>query len=238
MLPVWIGAAGLASATIAGYHAIWPTSQAYGRTFIGTPGKGKYLALTFDDGPNDPHTLDLLQVLARHRVQATFFLIGKYVRQRPDIVQQIISGGHEIGNHTYSHPNLVFVGSERLRLELNECRMALADAGVTMQSKQLFRPPFGARRPSTLRIARAMDYVPVMWSVTAYDWKRTTAERVEAHIRRQTTGGDVILLHDGGHRHMGADRKHTVVATERIIRRYQDEGFAFVRVSDLREHES
>lgn len=235
MLPLWIGAAGVASAIVASYHAISPTSQVYGPTFIGTPGKGKQLALTYDDGPNDPHTLDLLNVLARHNVKATFFLIGKYVRQRPDIVQQIIAAGHDIGNHTYSHPNLIFLSDERLRLELNECRMALADAGVRIHGKQLFRPPFGARRPSTLRIARALDYEPIMWSVMAYDWQRTTSERVEAHIRRQTTGGDVILLHDGGHRHMGADRKHTVRATENIIRHYSDAGFAFLKVRDFLE---
>jgi peptidoglycan/xylan/chitin deacetylase (PgdA/CDA1 family) len=236
MLPLVIGTAGLAGAVTAGYHAFAPRSHLYGKTFIGTPGVGRKLALTYDDGPNDPDTLTLLEVLAKHGVKATFFLIGKHVRQRPDIVQRIVVGGHAIGNHTYHHPNLIFASERTLRLELNECTMALADAGAPAslhEGKRLFRPPFGARKPETLRVARELGFAPILWSVTCYDWKKTTADRVEAHARRQIKGGDVILMHDGGHKRIGTDRKHTVEATERILARYQAEGFEFVRVGEM-----
>src|SRR5258708_33444357 len=106
MLPLAIGAAALGGLGYAGYHSLAWRSQLYGHTFLGTPGQGRKLALTYDDGPNDPDTLLLLDVLAKHNVKATFFLIGNYVQQRRAIVRRIVTEGHEIGNHTFSHPNL------------------------------------------------------------------------------------------------------------------------------------
>src|SRR4051812_10062814 len=96
--------AGISGGVAAGYHTMSPTSQLYGRTFLGEGRGSKRLALTFDDGPNDPHTRQLLDVLAKHQVKATFFVIGKFVKQRPDIVRAVVDAGHVIGNHTYSHP--------------------------------------------------------------------------------------------------------------------------------------
>lgn len=231
MLPLITGAAALAAAAIAGYHTMAPRSQMFGETFIGTPGVGKKLALTYDDGPNDPHTLRLLDVLAKHEVKATFFVIGQYVRQRPDILLRVVAEGHEVGNHTFTHPVLSLCDAGNVKGELALCNEALTNASRT--DAKLFRPPFGARRPATLRIAREMGYVPVMWSVTCYDWKATSAEQVEAHAVRQIKGGDVILLHDGSHKQMGANRAHTVEATDRIIRRYKDQGFEFVTISQM-----
>src|SRR3954468_18179131 len=121
MLPAVIATASLATAAFAGYHSLAWRSQLYGRTFIGAPGHGRKLALTYDDGPNDPDTPLLLDVLAKHNVKATFFLIGKYVHQRPDIVHRIAVEGHLIGNHTFSHPNLIVTSDAALRNELHSC---------------------------------------------------------------------------------------------------------------------
>ena len=96
-----------AVAVAAGYQSMAPTAQWYGRTFIGLPRGSKQIALTYDDGPNDPHTLHLLEVLAKHEAHATFFLIGRYVRQRPDIAREIAKCGHVIGNHTFNHADLM-----------------------------------------------------------------------------------------------------------------------------------
>ncbi len=230
MLPFLVGGA-VVAATFTAYHSMAPRSQVFGETFIGTPGQGKQLALTYDDGPNDPYTLQLLDVLAKHDVKATFFVIGSFAEQRPDIVRRMVAEGHEIGNHTFMHPVLSLCDGDNVKHELTRCEKALKGAGV--ENVKLFRPPFGARRPGTLRVARAMGYVPVMWSVTCYDWKATTADLVEAHAVRGITGGDVILLHDGGHKRMGTDRSHTVEATERIIRRYKEQGFEFVTVGGM-----
>jgi peptidoglycan-N-acetylglucosamine deacetylase len=221
----WIaGAAGVAAASVASYGALAPESELFGKTLHRLADR-KQLALTFDDGPNDPHTLNLLDVLAKHEVKATFFLIGKHVAAKPEIVRRIAAAGHVIGNHTYTHPNLLFCSEGRIRRELSGCEKALQDS-VGEHSK-LFRPPFGARRPAVLKVARDMGLTTVCWSVTCYDWRPTTAERVERHAARQVSGGDIILLHDGGHTAMGADRGHTVAATAALIARYKDEGFSF-----------
>ena len=219
-----------AAASYAGYATMAPRSQLYGRTLTHGPDPNQ-LALTYDDGPNDPHTLRLLDVLAKHEARATFFLIGKYVRQRPEIARAVRAAGHEIGNHTYSHPNLIFVSAARLRQELEDCNKALEDAlGVT---PQLFRPPFGGRRPSVLRIARSFGFQTVMWSVSSDDWKADSADFILAKVAPGLKSGraEVVLMHDGGHLAFGADRSHTVEATRRLLECLP--GKRFVSVSAL-----
>jgi peptidoglycan/xylan/chitin deacetylase (PgdA/CDA1 family) len=228
-------AATAAAASYAGYATMAPTSQLYGRTL--THGRDSMqMALTFDDGPNDPHTLRLLDVLAKHQATATFFLIGKFVRQRPEIARAIQAAGHTIGNHTYNHPNLIFVSAVRLRRELEDCRKALEDA--IGAPAPLFRPPFGGRRPNVLRTARSLGLEPVMWSVTAYDWDAKSVEaivrnvvtRVGSRGRRQS---EIVLLHDGSHLGFGADRSHTVDATRILLENYSAQGKKFVSVQEL-----
>lgn len=231
MIRYLVGLAALGGATALGYQAMSPTGQWYGRTFIGLARGSKKLSLTYDDGPNDPHTMRLLEVLDRHHVRATFFLIGQFVRQRPEIARAVAKAGHVIGNHTFTHPNLIFSSSRQTRVELEACERALTDA--VGEHSRLFRPPFGGRRPATLRIARSMGLESVMWNVTCYDWKTTSPDYVESKATRQIRGGDVILLHDGGHRGIGADRAHTVAATDRIITRYKAQGYEFVTVSEM-----
>ena len=101
------------------------------------------------------------------------------------------------------------------------------------EHSRLFRPPFGGRRPATIRIARELGLKTVMWNVTGYDWNAPPAALIEKQVARQIRGGDVILLHDGGHFALGADRSQTVIATENLIRRYKDEGYKFVTAEGL-----
>jgi len=246
MLPALIGLAAAAAASTAGYQSMSPRGQWYGRTFIGLGHGSKQIALTYDDGPNDPHTLKLLEVLAKHDAHATFFMIGRYVRQRPDIAREVARAGHAVGNHTFTHPLLIFKSAAETRRQLLDCRQALED--VVGKHSDLFRPPFGGRRPATLRIARELGLETIMWSVTGYDWNAPPAAEIERKVARQIRGprrarfwpagvemrgGDVILLHDGGHRAMGADRAQTVIATDTLIRRYKDEGYDFVTVAEM-----
>ena len=227
MLPALLGlATAAAAASAAGYQTMAPTGQWYGRTFFAGARGSKQIALTYDDGPNDPHTLKLLEVLSKHDVRATFFMMGRYVRRRPDIARAVAQAGHVIGNHTFSHPLLIFKSAAQTRTQLADCRQALQDA--IGEHSNLFRPPFGGRRPATLRIARELALRTVMWNVTGYDWDAPPAAVIEQKIVRQMRGGDVILLHDGGYRAMGADRGQTVIATENLIRRYRDQGYEFV----------
>ncbi len=211
-----------------------PGAQLYGRTVTHGDDPGQ-MALTYDDGPNDPHTLRLLELLAKHNARATFFLIGRYVRQRPDIARAIQAAGHEIGNHTFTHPNLIFLSARKLRQELDDCNKALED---TLGAKpRLFRPPFGGRRPNVLRTARALGMTPIMWSITGFDWSAKSPGYVIGKVTRQVDShngkhGEIILLHDGGHLAFGADRSHTVTATQRLLEMYA--GKEFVSVSWLK----
>lgn len=224
------GAAALAAAT-AGYQSMAPTGQMFGPTFTGLPRGSKQIALTYDDGPNDPHTLRLLEVLARHDVRATFFLIGRHVQQRRDIAREIVKAGHIVGNHTFTHSLLIFKSAAEIRQELSSCRAALQDA--IGDHSNLFRPPFGGRRPAVLRIARELELEPVMWNVTGYDWNAPPAEVIERKVAKQMNGGDVILLHDGGHKQMGVDRAQTVLATDSLIKRYKAEGYEFLNIPQM-----
>ena len=215
---------------------MWPTSQLYGRSFPGlTPGTRK-LALTYDDGPNDPYTLQLLEVLARHEVRATFFLIGQFVEQRPDIVRAIVSAGHDIGNHTWSHPNLIFVSPGELRRQLERTSKIIEE--ITGKAPTLFRPPFGGRRPGTFALARQFGMIPIMWRVSTYDWEATSPEFILNKARGGIRGGDVILMHDGGHTRMGVNRGHTVAATDQLISEYKAKGYEFVSVSEMLAEQS
>ena len=209
-----------------------PTGQWYGRTFASGIRGSKRIALTYDDGPNDPHTLKLLEVLAKHNVRATFFMIGRYVRQRPDIARAVAQAGHVVGNHTFTHPLLIFQSSAQTRIQLVDCHQALQDA--IGEHSNLFRPPFGGRRPATIRIAQELGLETVMWNVTGYDWNAPPAAVIEKKVVSQMRGGDVILLHDGEYRAMGADRAQTVMATDNLITRYRDLGYEFVTVDEMR----
>jgi peptidoglycan/xylan/chitin deacetylase (PgdA/CDA1 family) len=221
----------LAGAVAAGYQSMAPTGQWYGKTFTGINRNSRKLALTYDDGPNDPHTLRLLDVLTKYNVQATFFLIGRFVQQRPDIVREVAKAGHVIGNHTFTHPQLIFRTRTQARDEILQCQRAIQDA--VGEHSSLFRPPYGGRRPATLRVARELGLNPVMWNVTGYDWNAPSAEDVERKVTARVRGGNVILLHDGGHVALGADRSSTIKATDRLIAKYKAEGYEFVTVTEM-----
>jgi peptidoglycan/xylan/chitin deacetylase (PgdA/CDA1 family) len=220
-----------AAASLASYASVSPTSQLWGKTVARlAPGE---IALTYDDGPNDGTTQLLLEVLAEAEVRATFFLIGRYVRQQPALVRQIQQAGHTLGNHSDTHPNLIWTSPARTRDEIIRCQQSIEDAaGVSVR---LFRPPFGMRRPDTLRIARELGLTPVMWNVTCYDWKPTaTATSIIDQTQRQMRphSGAILLLHDGGHLAFGADRLATIEATRRLLQRYERSRFVGIGIKE------
>lgn len=226
-----IGLSAAAAVGAAVYQAVAPRGQWYGRNFVSLRPGARQIALTYDDGPNDPHTLRLLEVLAKHNAQATFFLIGQFVEQRPDIVREIAKAGHAIGNHTFTHPHLPFLSDADTRIQFERCQQAIAHA--IGQPSRIFRPPFGMRRPRTFQIARSLGLEPIMWSITGFDWNAPVAAKISKRVSALIRGGDVILLHDGSHLGMGGDRSQSVIATETILASDKVQGYDFVTILEM-----
>jgi peptidoglycan/xylan/chitin deacetylase (PgdA/CDA1 family) len=183
------------------------------------------LALTFDDGPNPAWTPRLLDLLAGHEVRATFFLVGQFAEEEPELVRRIVAAGHLIGNHSWSHPNLALTPARQVTEELTRTSAALAQiAGAPVK---YFRPPYGARRPFVLRAARRLGMVPVTWNAMTTDWKDPSADAIAGRLTGRIEGLERrgwaanIVLHDGGHRGLGADRGPSVTAAGQLIARYK-----------------
>jgi peptidoglycan-N-acetylglucosamine deacetylase len=229
-----VGAAavlGLAAGGFA-YASRWPGSQIFGKTLI-APRRPGELALTFDDGPNPAFTPRLLDVLAEHGVPATFFMLGGRAQTNQELVRRIAAAGHLIGNHSWSHLNLAMSAAEKIREELTETRDTLEQ--ITGMPVKFFRPPFGARRPVTLAVARELGMTPVMWNAMTSDWEEPSAEKIatalSGKIDRLTGRGSAvnIVLHDGGHRESAANRGPSIVAAGLLVMQYKA-SHRFVRV--------
>ncbi len=208
--------------------------------------KPKTLALTFDDGPSFPYTAEILDALHRLRVPATFFVIGENAEREPGLIRRIRDEGHEIGNHTFSHPNLAAVPADRVRLELNATQRVIE--AETGRSTILFRPPYNADAEPTsaeeirpILAASELGYVTVGEYLDPQDWRLVNTDasghsqpRPAADIAQSvldavhTENGNAILFHDGG-----GDRSRTVEALETIVPELSHEGYRFVTVSEL-----
>lgn len=223
-----VGALGTAGFAVGGYAyaAVWPTSQIFGPTLI-APDRPNELAITFDDGPNPAWTPQLLDILAAYKVHATFFMVGKFAQAESALVRRVASAGHLIGNHSWSHPNLARTSAAKIHEELRTTSDTLAQ--IASAPIHFFRPPFGARRPVVLRIARELDLTPVTWNAMTDDWSEPSADRIAASLigkierNRRRGSATNIVLHDGGHRGLGANREPSVRAAEQLLARYRAE---------------
>ena len=216
-----------AAAGIYAWGACHPASQLFGRTRRRVRGD-RTLALTFDDGPNPATTPALLDLLDRYDARATFFLIGRYVRACPDLAAEIARRGHRLGNHTDTHPNLLWLSPAQIVDEFARCALSILQA--TGGRPALMRPPYGYRGPQVHAAARRAGLdPPVMWSKTGRDW---TDQSVDQLIRRleNVRSGDIVLLHDGCHRALGANRGQTVQALEHWLPRWKTQGLNLVSV--------
>jgi len=187
------------------------------------------LALTFDDGPSES-TPALLELLAEHDVRATFFMCGKNVRRWPSIARQVAAQGHEIGNHTDSHPRLDFHMPEFIYREL-----ALAQETIhvnTGATPRLFRPPYGVRWFGLRAAQRRLSLLGVMWTVIGKDWC-WPASRVSRLLLRRAASGAIICLHDGRGVERTPDIRATLEAVEFAIPALKERGFRFETVSQV-----
>ena len=190
-------------------------------------GAAPEVALTFDDGPNPPFTGQILGILARYQVPATFFCVGLQASAHPADVAQLAAAGHGLGNHTWSHPFLPDLTRAQLAEQLDRTDEAVARAAGG-RGPGLFRPPYGSRSPDVLRWLGERDSPIVLWDVDPSDWARPGAALIAGRVLTWTQPGTIILLHDGG-----GDRSQTVTALPLVIEGLLDRGFRFTLAADL-----
>jgi peptidoglycan/xylan/chitin deacetylase (PgdA/CDA1 family) len=192
-------------------------------------GAEKTIALTFDDGPNPPHTTRILDVLERYGVPATFFCVGLHVGAHREELARMAEAGHAVGNHTYSHPFLPDLSRREITVQLERTDAAIADAGA--RPTGLFRPPYGSRTPEILDWLAA-DGGParrvVLWDVEPYDWALPGAGAIAGRVLADAAPGSVVLLHDGG-----GDRSQTAEALPAIVEGLLARDYRFVLVDEL-----
>jgi peptidoglycan/xylan/chitin deacetylase (PgdA/CDA1 family) len=283
--PVAVSGATAVAAGVAAWGAVHSTSEIFGSTLHHTRRRGE-VALTFDDGPNPAITPQLLALLERHSVQASFFLVGRFARACPELVREIAARGHALGNHTETHPNLALLGGTRVEQEVRRGSDSIAEAlRGAGRAPAWMRPPFGYRGPQVAGAVRRAGLRGVaMWSLKFYDWRPQPASRLIGRLgrlgrlarvdrsgrsgrcvgapsagvsadggehthgvigsvpaaarnrdlrSRDAHGGEVVLLHDGDFRGLGADQRHVLVALEYWLPRWQDAGLEFVTIDEL-----
>src|SRR5437016_7815754 len=199
-----------------------PTEQNI--TFNSVHTDGPYIAMSFDDGPSAMLTPKLLDVLAAHHIQATFFVIGENVMEHPEIVARAAREGHEIGNHSWSHPNLAKMSQESVRSQLQRTDVAIKNA--TGERPTLMRPPYGSITDREKHwIHDEFGYRIILWDVDPYDWKRPGPAVVRNRILKETRPGSIVLSHDI---HPG-----TIEAMPSTLDALEAKGLKFVTVSEL-----
>ena len=185
---------------------------------------GAYIAMTFDDGPQEKLTPKLLDLLAQHHVKATFFVIGQNVAEHPEIVARAAREGHEIGNHSWSHPNLAKMSEESIRRQLRQTDDAIRDA--IGRRPTLMRPPYGNLTTRQKQwVHQEFGYRIILWDVDPFDWKRPGPAVICNRIMTETRPGSIVLSHDI---HAG-----TIQAMPDTLNQLEAKGYKFVTVSEL-----
>lgn len=196
------------------------------------------IAITFDDGPSRRYTPAILDILKQKGVRATFFVTGKQVHKYPEIAKRIVAEGHDIGNHTYSHRELVPATRRAILRQLRRTDKLIE--ATTGKKTRLFRPPRGIYSNAVRKLLIKEGYQMVLWTVSGVDWQGVSAGRVARRVLRYVRPGGIILLHDGGAliRKDGASRRNTVEALPSIIDGLREKGYRIVSLSHLLEEES
>jgi len=208
-----------------------PDRQVFGPVLAKAASARPVVALTFDDGPST-HTAEVLDILARYHVKATFFLIGRNVERYPELARRIVAEGHAVGNHTYTHPIWAAIeGSQHVQRELDNCEKAIELA--TGIHATIFRPPHGWRSPWMIRQARREGYTVITWSVSPDDWRRPAPQVITERVLQGVKPGAIILLHDGLEMRGAPPVQNTVAALPAIIEGLRARGYEFVTVPEL-----
>lgn len=183
----------------------------------------KVVAISFDASWGGDQTMDILDTLDAYNVKTTFFLVGIWVDKYPDLVKEIVARGHEIGNHSATHPHMSQISEEKIRQELR----IMSDQVETLTSKRptLFRPPYGDYNNKVITTVRQEGYEAVQWSVDSLDWKNRGVEDIIRQCTQNIQSGDIVLFHN--------DAQYTPQALKTVLKDYQDKGFTIIPVSEI-----
>ena len=196
------------------------------RVFYHGSREEKVIALTFDDGPHPRYTTEILAILEKYQVRATFFVIGKNLELYPTAARALLQSDNEIGNHTYSHPHMQYISTENLMEEINKTEEIIASLGG--KPTTLFRPPDGAKSASHLTVVSHLSYKTVLWSIDTKDWAHHSPSSICKTVLKNVKGGDIVLFHDYVN-----PPSYTITALEYLIPMLLQNGYRFVTVSEL-----
>lgn len=219
-LPVTLGGAGIWT-----WATLYRNAPLFGSVVSRLPERDGQIALTFDDGPNPDATPRLLDTLGELGIAATFFLLGRHVRQWPDIARRIANEGHLIANHGFAHQRMDFSGPTRARDDIAEGARAIADA--TGAHVSYFRAPHGARSPFVTPAAASLGQQTVGWTVGSHDHALTSPNEIAARVTARARAGSIVLMHDGDAYDATGDRRATVHAVRLIASQLRDRGLSF-----------
>lgn len=211
--------------------AVLPENHVFGRVFFESSTTKKIVALTFDDGPYSPYTEQVLDVLKEYHVPATFFVVGQNAEKNPELVARIAREGHQLGNHTYHHVDLLKGDRATVAAEVDRTSQVIKT--ITGTAPHILRPPHGFRDPAVMGMMEERGLKVVEWSVMSRDWTNPGVEVIVDRTVQKVKNGSIILLHDGDGIALQASRMQTVEATRRIIQTLSAQGYIFVTVDEI-----
>lgn len=231
---VWIAAV-VAVLIIVFTKLFWPNryiaSWVFGEGVYKVQTSEKVVALTFDDGPDPRYTEQIGEILSEADAKGTFFVMGRHVEQHPEIIQTLMTQGHEIGNHTWNHPSLRMMSPQAIREELESTDQILRELGYA--EPITFRSPYGHSLFVLPYVLKQRQQANILWTVQMNDWKPERPNIMMELLAPKFEPGAIILLHDGDGESKGADRRNTVTVVRQILEKYQAEGYRFVTISEL-----
>jgi chitin deacetylase len=213
----------------AAYGTVSRSSQLFGPSVYRGPGNRRTIALTFDDGPSES-TPELLDYLDKEGIKATFFQCGMNVKRLPNNAGDVAAAGHQIGNHTYSHPHLPFKSREFIEREFTDAQQIIQEQ--TGIAPMILRAPYGYRWVGMREVQEDLMLLGVMWTVIGHDW-RWPALQISDYVLRRSSPGGIICLHDGRDIQPKPDISEMLKALREIVPQLQDQGYKFETVSDI-----
>jgi peptidoglycan/xylan/chitin deacetylase (PgdA/CDA1 family) len=224
-----VAAGAAAAAGFMGYAVRGRSSSVFGKSFYHGDRRRPALALTFDDGPSES-TPKLLETLGKFQAAATFFMCGENVRRCPDVAREVVARGHELGNHTDSHPRLDFKSPGLIYREMAGAQETIRE--TTGVQPRWFRAPYGVRWFGVAQAQELLDLQGVMWTVIGRDW-RWPAARVSELVLNKAANGGIICLHDGRGVRPAPDISATIEAVEYTVPKLQERGFQFLTLTQI-----